>query len=187
MSSSLIQTRPTNMKVKIFLPFVLACAASLVLPRPELVDYDGYKVYRVKTQQHLQAVQEKLSTLDFEQWNHNILDHIDLSISPEHVSTFESLGLDYYCMHEDLGASIAKESESISIWKRQLDDLSWFDSYHSYDDHHQYFLDLHDAFPDNSEMISSGTSYEGRDLWGIHLWGADGPGTTQLLCFFNSF
>ena len=165
------------MKVLAYVPFITACASALVLPRPEPVSYDGFKVFRVKTQHDLESVQAKLSTLDFEQWNHNVLDHIDLSLSPDQLSAFESLGLDYHCMHEDLGASIAKESESVSIWKRQLDDLSWFDFYHDYEDHRQYFLDLQEAFPDNSEMISSGTSYEGRDLWGIHLWGADGPGT----------
>ena len=109
------------------------------------------------------------------------LDYIHSDFFADQLSAFESLGLDYHCMHEDLGASIAKESESVSIWKRQLDDLSWFDSYHPYEDHYQYFSNLHDAFPDNSEFISSGTSYEGRDIWGLHLWGADGPGKPAVL------
>lgn len=165
------------MRLKAVLPFVIAYATGLALPRPEPISYNGYKVFRVRTHQHLDSVQAKLSTINFEQWNHNVLDHIDLSISPDQLSAFESLGLDYHCMHEDLGASISKESESMSKWKRQLDDLSWFDSYHPYDDHYQYFSDLHDAFPENSEFVSSGTSYEGRDIWGLHLWGADGPGT----------
>lgn len=164
------------MKFQAFLPLIAVCATGFVLPRPDSIDYDGYKVFRVSTKQHLQAVQAKLSGFDFEQWNHDVDDHIDLSISPDQVPAFESLGLNYHCMHENLGESIVKESETISKWKRQVDDLSWFDSYHPYEDHHQYFLDLHDAFPNNSEMISSGTSYEGRDLWGIHLWGAGGPG-----------
>lgn len=168
----------TNMRPQTLLPLLVVLTTGLVLPRPEPTNYDGYKVFRVKTQGQLETVQQKLSSFDYEQWNHNVLDHIDLSLSPSQLAAFESLGLDYHCMHENLGASISTESKQSQQWKRQVEDLSWFDSYHSYDDHIQYFEDLHESFPDNSEMISSGTSYEGRDIFGVHLWGADGPGKT---------
>lgn len=45
----------------------------------------------------------------------------------------------------------------------------------------EYIDGLQKAFPDNSEIISSGTSYEGRDLVGLHLWGKDGPGKPAVL------
>ena len=48
--------------------------------------------------------------------------------------------------------------------KRQA---GWFDSYHAYADHVQYFKNLHAAFPDSSELISQGTSVQGRDLYGL--------------------
>ncbi len=57
---------------------------------------------------------------------------------------------------------------------RQVDDMAWFDTYHPYGDHEVYIDDLQAKFPDNSEIISSGTSYGGRHLVGIHLWGNGG-------------
>ena len=65
--------------------------------------------------------------------------------------------------------------------KQQADNLTWYDSYHPYEDHIQYFRDLQAAIPNNSEWVSTGTSYEGRDLYGIHIWGADGPGKPVVL------
>ncbi|TEA14813.1 Metallocarboxypeptidase A-like protein [Colletotrichum sidae] len=84
-------------------------------------------------------------------------------------------------MQDDLGSSIAAESSSSPAWKKQVDDLAWYDGYHAYDEHKAYFKALHEAFPNNSEIVSSGTSYEGRDIFGIHLWGVDGPGKPAVL------
>ena len=69
-----------------------------------------------------------------------------------------------------------------SQWKRQqADNLTWYNDYHPYEDHITYFQSLQAAIPNNSEWVSTGTSYEGRDLYGIHLWGADGPGKQAVL------
>ncbi|KAL9949483.1 hypothetical protein ACHAP6_002973 [Verticillium nonalfalfae] len=92
-----------------------------------------------------------------------------------------SLGLRHDVMHGDLGASINAESASDAEWKRQIDDLAWYDSYHPYDDHKAYFEELHAAHPDHSEIISTGTSYEGRDIFGIHFWGDEGPGKPAVV------
>lgn len=158
-----------------------AIPSAAALDTTGYVSYDGYKVFRVKTGRHLKTVQAKLATLDFEKWNHGIDRHIDILLPPNQLDAFEALGLDYHTMHDDLGASIAAESASTSTWKRQSDDLSWYDTYHPYADHVQYFKDLHASFLNNSELISSGTSYEGRDIYGLHLWGAGGPGKPAVL------
>lgn len=159
----------------------LAGAASI--PSPEPVSYDGAKVYRVKTGKQLASVLEKLSGFTYEPWNHDLDRHIDLVIPAEQVAEFESLDLDTKTLHEDLGASIKAESRGGSLWKRQgtNDTSSWFDSYHPYDDHIQFWKDLHTSFTNQSEWISSGTSYEGRDLFGLHFWGASGPGKPAVL------
>ena len=157
-----------------------ALAYSIALPRSDLISYDGYKVFRVKTQGRIDSLRENLSSFSYDEWSQEPT-HLDIVISPEELPAFEKLGLDSHCMHQDLGSSIKDESARQSVWKRQLDDLSWFDSYHSYGDHRQYFDDLHTAFPDNSEIVSSGTSFEGRDIFGIHLWGSSGPGKPAIL------
>jgi murein tripeptide amidase MpaA len=101
--------------------------------------------------------------------------------SSDQLSAFEALGLNFHCMHSNLGESIKAESAKPTSWKREVNDLSWYDTYHAYDEHVQYFKGLHAAFPDNSELISSGTSYEGRDIFGLHFWGRDGPGKPAVL------
>ena len=163
------------MKLFAVVSLLLSVASCVAIPDPAIVSYDGWKVLRVKTGQALHDVRNKLSALSYDEWNHDISRHIDIAISPDQLGAFENLGLDYHCMHEDLGASIRAESAGQPAnWKRQVDDLAWFDTYHPYSDHKVYFEDLHAKLPNNSEIISSGTSYEGRDIFGIHLWGSGG-------------
>ncbi|KAL0934662.1 zinc carboxypeptidase [Colletotrichum truncatum] len=152
----------------------VACASSSV-------SYDGYQVFRVKTGADRAIVQEKLASVEYDEWNSITNQHIDIAIPPGQIGKFKSLGLQFQTMHNDLGTSIAAESSAGSVWKRQVDDLSWYDSYHSYDDHRSYLEALHAYFPNNSEIVSSGTSFEGRDIFGIHFWGADGPGKPAVL------
>ncbi|KAI2629947.1 hypothetical protein GGR54DRAFT_286137 [Hypoxylon sp. NC1633] len=153
-------------------------------PRADAVSYDGYKVLRIRTNGSPSIIKEKLSSISYEQWNHNIYSHIDILVPPDQAAKLDALSLDYKVMHDDLGGSIAAESVQEATWKRQVDD-SWYDSYHDYEDHVQYFRDLQASFPNNSELISSGTSYEGRDIYGLHLWGADGPGKPAVLYHGN--
>lgn len=169
------------MKPFLLAPLVAALVAGAAVRSSDSVNYDGFKVFRVNTKGQFRSVQEKLSTLSFEQWDFDPARHMDIVLAPEQLTAFKDLNLDYHCMHEDLGASIAAESVSKSIWKRQADDLSWYDNYHPYDDHRTYFEDLQASFPNNSEFVSSGTSYEGRDLYGLHLYGAGGPGKPAVL------
>ncbi|KAI8964496.1 hypothetical protein F5Y11DRAFT_363786 [Daldinia sp. FL1419] len=154
-------------------------------PKKDAVSYDGYKVLRVNTRGNLLAMEGKLSGIHYEQWNRDIYEHLDILVSPDQFATFETLDFDYQVMHDNLGESIAVESTSKPVRKRYAGDLSWFDSYHDYEDHIQYFQDLHEAFPNNSELISSGTSYEGRNIFGLHLWGAGGPGKPAVLYHGN--
>lgn len=156
-----------------------------ISPRTDAVSYDGFKVFRINTHGHPSAVKEKLSGIPFEQWNGDVYKYLDILVSPDHVAPFEELGLDFQVMHENLEDSIAAESTPRSAWKRQADDLSWYDSYHNYEDHIKYFEDLQESFPNNSETISSGTSYQGRSLYGLHLWGASGPGRPAVLYHGN--
>ncbi|KAK9417811.1 hypothetical protein SUNI508_01568 [Seiridium unicorne] len=158
---------------------LLASSAVTVLgDKP--VSYDGYKVFRIKTHGHTSAIREQLEPLSLDEWSHEI-DHVDVAVSPEQLDAFEALGLETHVMHDNLGSSIATESSSTTKWKRQANDPSWFDSYHDYEDHIQYFNDIQATYPNNSETISSGYSYQNRSIYGLHLWGADGPGKPAVL------
>jgi hypothetical protein len=161
----------------------ICLALATLATASEKFSYDGYKVYRVKTGKNLEAVQSKLESFDFEQWNHDSTSHIDILLPSSQTASFEALGLSYHVMHANLGDSIAAESAaSTSNVRRQGDNsTSWYDSYHPYADHIKYFDDLQASFPNNSKKISSGKSYEGRDIYGLHLWGSGGPGKPAVL------
>ncbi|WDK21934.1 zinc carboxypeptidase [Colletotrichum graminicola] len=155
-------------------------AASLVAVGASL-SYDGYQVFRVKTGTKMAFVQQKLETIKFDEWNTVRNMHIDIAVSPDQIDAFMKLNLNYHVMHSDLSSSISAESAANDMWKRQVNDLSWYKSYHPYEDHKAYFKALYERFPNNSKLVSSGTSHEGREIFGIHIWGANGPGQPAVL------
>jgi hypothetical protein len=166
-----------------FISAFSAAAIGLLASTASARSYDGWKVLRIDTSSGEEAALKQLSSVSYDVWESGPEKDIDIAVSPSQLGILEGLGLSFQVLHEDLGASIAAESSSnvARTWKRQADDLSWFDAYHSYDEHIAYFEALHAAFPNNSEIVSTGTSYEGRDIWGLHFWGANGPGQPAVL------
>lgn len=162
----------------ILLPFL---TSAFISAADEFISYDGYKVFRVNTTGQFQSVKDKLATISFSQWDRDVSKHMDIALAPDQITAFKALGLDYSTMHEDLGASIAAESAIAQSQSGQADNLTWFNSYHAYADHEQYFTNLQSSFPNNSELVSSGTSFQGRNIFGIHLWGSGGPGKPAIL------
>ncbi|CAH0050356.1 unnamed protein product [Clonostachys solani] len=166
---------------------LFAARSALAAPATEedvgRVSYDGFKVYRIWTHGRPADIRSKLDSglASYERWNDDGLYHIDILVSPSEVSAFEALHLEHKILHEDLGASVQGESAGISKRLNVRDDEDWFASYHNYTDHVAYFNDLQKRFPDNSEIVSSGKSYEGRDIFGIHLYGKAGPGKPAVL------
>lgn len=158
----------------------LLVSTAAAVSEDEPVTYNGFKVFRIKTYGHTSAVREQLEPLGLDEWGHEI-DHVDVAVAPHQLAAFEALGFETHVMHDDLGASITSESASTTTWKRQANDPSWFDAYHNYEDHIQFFQDLQATYPNNSEHISSGYSVQNRSIYGLHLWGADGPGKPAVL------
>lgn len=151
-------------------------ALATVLPRQDTINYDGYRVYRIATAGNDSSVMASLSNLDYEQWNLRTADHVDISIAGDQVEKFEALGLDYSVMHADLGADIAKEAAGhTTVSKRQAGsqgpESTWFDAYHSYNEHVQYWRDMVFDFPRNSQRFTAGQSYENREIFGVKLFG----------------
>ncbi|KAK1994138.1 zinc carboxypeptidase [Colletotrichum falcatum] len=159
----------------------LSIAAASLLTAGGSLSYNGYQVFRVRTGTEMAFVQQKLGTIKFDEWNKVKNKHIDIAVSPDQIEPFMKLSLDYRVMHHDLSKSISAESAAKDMWKRKVDDLSWYSSYHPYDDHRAYLKTLHETFPNNSKLVSSGTSHEGREIFGIHFWGANGPGKPAIL------
>lgn len=151
-------------------------AASYAAASSSPVSYSGYQVLRVSGLSYSAPVREKLSAISYQRWEGD-----DIVVSPTELKKLENLGLNYRILHKDLGESIAAEKVTKAYRKRDINDLAWYDSYHPYADHIQYFTDLQAAFPKNSKLISSGRSYQNRSIHGIHLFGDAGPGKPAVL------
>lgn len=184
------------------LPLLLALA-TLGLTTPvdravsNKVSYDGYKVYRVSVPD---ASIDNLAGIELRRrrGNAGVWD-VDVAVAPHEVAAFEAAqGKASTVLSHDLGADFAAESASRKDKDKDKDkdkgkgkgkgkalpDLDWFDAYHAYADHVDYWADLQAAFPKNSELITAGKSFEGRPLQGIHLWGKGGKDKKPAI-FFN--
>jgi hypothetical protein len=67
-----------------------------------------------------------------------------------------------------------------------LPDISYFNSYHTFDQHLQFLTDLQASFPSNSEVFTAGTSVENRAIRGIHLWGSSGKGKKPAIVWHGT-
>ncbi|KAH4978223.1 hypothetical protein HBI76_211940 [Parastagonospora nodorum] len=144
----------------------LSLAAGATVRSPVASEHDGSRVYRVKAGRQAASVHKRLAGIASNTWD-QAHGNLDVVIPRDQIEAFEALGLNTRIMHSDLGESIAKES--------------MFDSYHPYDDHVEWWRELQASFPNQSNWTSSGTSYEGRDIFGVHLWGKGGPGKPAVL------
>ncbi|KAI1434859.1 hypothetical protein GGR50DRAFT_360125 [Xylaria sp. CBS 124048] len=155
------------------------------------ISYDGYKVYRVSLNSQHEASLRRLPAVELQRRRGSgETSTVDLAVSPAAIQAFEATGLTATAtlLSRDLGADIDAEVAGQSKYERtatgSLPSLDWFDAYHAYEDHVGYWADLHAAFPENSELITVGESFEGRALQGIHLFGKDGKDEKPAI-FFN--
>ncbi|KAI4940946.1 hypothetical protein J4E91_011031 [Alternaria rosae] len=161
----------------------LSLVAGATIRSPQPRTYDGYQVHRVRaTGSQYAAAKRALAAVPHETLN-EIRGNLDVLIAPEQLDAFNALGLKSRTLHENLAHSIARESHVKKAWKRQANgsEDAWFDSYHPYEDHITWWRDLQESFPNNSNWTSTGTSFEGRDMFGIHLYGKDGPGKPAVI------
>ena len=150
-------------------------ANRISVPRDAAASYDGYHVYSVTPSSAQEA--RDLTKRFSRHHTHPIRDALSVAIPPDEVASFESLGLNARRVNSDLGAYIRSIDSKDTTYDRalhkrgELPDLSWFDSYHPYADHLDYWDDLVHAFPRNSEKFPLGKSYENRTIHAFHLFG----------------
>ncbi|KAI2633256.1 hypothetical protein GGS26DRAFT_75715 [Hypomontagnella submonticulosa] len=167
------------------------CEAVAPKGQSSAATFEGFKVYRVDAHDPLVDLDSTFEALSIIQLNHN---HgsgsdakLDIAVPPEYLANFDALNFTTTLLSEDLGADIAAEGplgDYPELDQNGVPGLSWFDSYHAYDDHIRYWADLQAAFANNSELIQAGTSFEGRPIQGIHLWGSSGKNSKPAV-FFN--
>ncbi|KAI1338231.1 zinc carboxypeptidase [Xylariaceae sp. FL0016] len=159
--------------------------------------YDGYKVFRVMTEEDAAITEDKLQSISAIELScnhgHTDVQHFDVAVPPESLDAFQALNYATELLSDDLQADIALEGElepypgldEVNIESvgaaAALPSATWFNAYHDYADHLTFLKDLQAAFPSNSELISGGTSFENRGIQGIHLWGSGGKGSKPAI------
>ena len=144
------------------------------LSRSAKPSYDGYQIYSITPSSAEEAHQLDKRFSSYH--THPIRNTLSVAIPPNEIDSFNALGLNARLVNADLGKYIRSTGKE-PVYKRdlhkrgQLPDLSWFDTYHAYADHLEYWDDLVEAFPENSKKFAIGQSYENRTIWAFHFHG----------------
>ncbi|CAE7070437.1 unnamed protein product [Rhizoctonia solani] len=183
------------------------CAAglatlTLAAPTQSTSQYAGTKIFRVPTgnQEQTDKIANLITTLGVPTWTsaRTPYSHVDVQVSKDRLDNFHKalknvspdLDSQLVTMHDDLAVSIAKEAEGMDSPFRDafagLANDAWFNSYHTYADHLTFLKDLASTFPNNAKVVTSGTSYEGRTITGINIFGSSGSGTKPAVIFHGT-
>lgn len=183
------------------LQLALFCLAFLLgalgnpLIQPREVSYDGFEVYRVPVGNDASKVAEIVEKLELETWKSHLKpgSFADVVVSPDKLQAFheEVAGMEgVEVMHENLAASIAAEQEPamniMSDASVAAINTTWFTAYHSYADHLSYLQGLQTRFPNNAEIVTSGSSLQGNVITGIHIFGSSGKGVKPAVVFHGT-
>jgi len=170
-----------------------ACARSVIVPVTHdaraPASYNGIRFLHLTPSSDSEVSQ--LNTL-ISEWQLEVLtEHgvnvntpVDILVPAAKKKEFDTrFGADSYTVvHEDLGAAIAEEKKGFAPSRAKPPaDLTWFTSYHLYNDHIAYIYQLQANFPGNSEIITAGSSIEGRAITGIHIYGSGGKGSKPAI------
>ncbi|CAE6454246.1 hypothetical protein ACGC1H_007675 [Rhizoctonia solani] len=190
-----------------FLSAVVCAAAALTTltfaaPTQPTSQYAGTKIFRIPTgsQEQTDKIANLITTLGVPTWTSARIpySHVDVQVSKDRLDSFHkalkevnpNLDSQLVTMHDDLAVSIAKEAEGMTTPFRDafagLANDAWFNSYHSYADHLTFLNDLASTFPNNAKVVTSGTSYEGRTITGINIFGSSGSGTKPAVIFHGT-
>ncbi|MCJ1426938.1 hypothetical protein MMC29_004841 [Sticta canariensis] len=156
---------------------------------PGIVNYDNYKVIRLGVGDNLSKVNDLLRERSLSTWNGapKADGHVDVVVPAFQLKAFEdsTASMETQVMHEDLGASIAKE-RAYKPYGVGSANSSWFDSYHPYADHIQFLNDLQARYDVNSEIVVAGNSDSGRPITGIHIYGSAGKDVKPAVVFHGT-
>ncbi|KAG5930356.1 hypothetical protein E4U42_001871 [Claviceps africana] len=159
-----------------FLAAALAASASALAAAGAGAPYLGHRVYRVPVTdaQDGAHIRDVIDRLGLEVWQPPTRkgSFADVQVPPGRVEAFrEAMGhREVRTMHEDLGASIRKET-AFEVYAAGSANATWFDSYHPYKDHVQWLRDLASRFPHNAGVVTSGRSGQGEPIMGLHVFG----------------
>jgi murein tripeptide amidase MpaA len=162
--------------------------AALAGPEP-VMRYDGHSVVRVniRTARDLRTA---LALTD-DVWSHQVGvgGEIDIRVTPAQFEALAGTGMEFRILIEDVQARIDAERAEIERLAG-LDNRSWFETYHPWEEIRQFTLGLAAQHPQIASYEVIGQSLEGRDIFAIRITGtgASGGGTPapqRPAVFFN--
>ncbi|KAF4470236.1 carboxypeptidase A4 [Fusarium albosuccineum] len=165
------------------LTLLAALASATAVPSSKKVDYTGFKSIRVTLPKDAEDALAEINKLAATILNPGAQDEIDVVVAPDNVDAVTKLASDSTVLVEDVGAVLAEEDVSTVY---AVPSESWFTAYHSYADHLTFLTDLQTSFPSQSEIITAGSSFQGRTLTGIHIWGSGGKGSKPAILFHGT-
>ncbi|KAL9031366.1 MAG: hypothetical protein Q9196_000621 [Gyalolechia fulgens] len=175
------------MKFLVLASSILGLVSAIVVPRQ--ANYDGYRVVRLQVGDDSSKVKNIIEELSLSTWNGapKADSEVDVVVPADRFSEFESstADLDSSIMHENLGASIAEET-NYQVYAAGSANSTWFNSYHPYADHIQFLNDLKNSYPANSEIVTIGNSVQGRPITGIHFYGTGLKNTKPAVVFHGT-
>ncbi|KAF2107332.1 hypothetical protein BDV96DRAFT_506507 [Lophiotrema nucula] len=147
------------------------------------VDYNGFKVLRLALAGKNADVEAKIEKLAAHVLNPGKTNHLDVVVSPDKVDAVAALAVESTVITEDVGAALQEEGELSAF---AVPSETWFTAYHAYADHLTFLRDLQAGYTGQSEIITTGTSVQGRILTGIHIWGSGGKGSKPAILFHGT-
>lgn len=63
---------------------------------------------------------------------------------------------------------------------------TYFQSFHSYNDHLQWMRDMAAQYSSNVKVVTSGTTGEGNTITGLHIFGSSGGGAKPAVVFHGT-
>lgn len=153
----------------------LSTALGTVVPRAgKKIDYNGFKLVRLALPEASANVQSQIEELAAHVLNPGKLEQLDVVVSPDNVDAINALVADSKVISEDVGAALQEEGEMSAY---AVPSETWFTAYQTYNNHLQFLRDLQGSFTGQSEIVTAGSSVQGRVITGIHIWGSGGKGS----------
>ncbi|KAF2708495.1 hypothetical protein K504DRAFT_535085 [Pleomassaria siparia CBS 279.74] len=153
-------------------------------PVEKKVDYSGFKVLRITLAEKSAELEAKIDELTAHVLNPGKAAFLDVVVSPDNVDAVAALAVESVVITENVGLALEEEEDQVSI--SAVPSETWFTAYHPYADHLTFLTDLQSSFTANSEIITAGTSTQGRVLRGIHIWGSGGKGSKPAVLFHGT-
>ncbi|KAF6801012.1 zinc carboxypeptidase a [Colletotrichum sojae] len=162
---------------------LLPSALATVVPKSDKVDYNGFKGLRITLPEDAEGLADQINDLAATILNPGSKEELDVVVSPDNVDAISQLAVNTTVLVEDVGAGFAEE-DTATVYA--VPSETWFTAYHSYADHFQFLRDLQSSFPSQSEIVTAGSSFQGRALTGIHIWGSGGKGSKPAVIFHGT-